>query len=87
LLKTSKKDQLGSIIKNTGTAIHLVDVINIALFHCIHYLTPLNDLMALQNLYAFKKLTPQYNQVNKDNKLLIISDNIDAIKAMTKSYS
>ena len=72
---------------DTGRRIQLVDVINLALFHSIHHLTPDNDLMEIQHLSAFKKLAPQYNNVNKENKLLIIDDNIIAINELTKNFN
>ncbi len=71
---------------DTGKAVQLVDVINLALFHSIHHITPQNDLEAIQTLSAFKKLAPQYTNINKENKLLIIEDNIDVINELTKSF-
>lgn len=75
----------GAWTLNTGSAIQLADVINLGLFHTIHYLKPQNDLMPIQELTAYKKLAPQYSML-KDKKLFIVEENLQHIEAMTKSF-
>ena len=72
---------------DTGKGIQLVDVINLALFHSVHHLTADNDLMPIQSLSAFKKLAPQHNNLNKENKLLIIANNMSEIESLTKTFN
>lgn len=75
----------GAWTLNTGSSLQLADVINLGLFHSIHYLKPNNDLIPIQELAAYKKLAPQYSML-KNNKLFIIEENLQHIESMTKSF-
>ncbi|MFO1388130.1 HDOD domain-containing protein [Cellvibrio sp.] len=75
----------GAWTLDTGRLLQLVDVINLGLFHTIHYLQPQNDLIPLQEIAAFKKLNPQYAMI-KQQKLLIIEENISHILQLQKNF-
>lgn len=75
----------GAWTLNSGSVMQLADVINLGLFHTIHYLKPHNDLMPIQELTAYKKLAPQYSML-KDNKLFLIQENLSHIETMAKSF-
>lgn len=75
----------GAWTLNTGKMIELADVINLGLFHTVHHLTPINDLMPIQDLTAYKKLAPQYATLN-NNKLSLIEENILQIETLRKSF-
>jgi HD-like signal output (HDOD) protein len=76
----------GAWTLHSGNTIQLADIINLGLFHTIHYLKPQNDLMPIQELAAYKKLAPQYSML-KNNKLFIIEENLQHIQTMTKLFA
>ncbi|GGY67604.1 hypothetical protein GCM10011613_09660 [Cellvibrio zantedeschiae] len=75
----------GAWTQDTGRVLELVDIINLGLFHTIHYLQPQNDLMPLQEMAAFKKLNPQYAML-KHQRLSIIEENMGDILKLQKSF-
>ncbi len=75
----------GAWTQHTGATMQLADIINLGLFHTIQHLHPHNDLMPLQELSAYKKLLPTYNQ-QKNNKLILVEDHLQLIHSMTKAF-
>lgn len=71
----------------TSASIGLADVVNLALFHTIHRLNPRNDLPSIQELAAFKKLSPQHTHLNSSKCLHIVDDHMDEIEQLAKSFA
>ena len=79
--------QTGQWKLRIGTGIQTIDVINLALYHTVIYLNPVNDLMPLQELAAFQKLTAPHNEVGKHGGLLLVEENIKQIEAMAGLFA
>jgi HD-like signal output (HDOD) protein len=75
----------GAWTQDTGTNLQLVDTINLGLFHTIQRLQPQNDLIPLQELTAYKKLLPHYQQL-KHNQLALVQDHLQQIQLMAKAF-
>lgn len=75
----------GAWTQDTGASLQLVDTINLGLFHTIQRLQPQNDLIPLQELTAYKKLLPHYQQL-KHNQLALVQDHLPQIQTMAKAF-
>lgn len=71
----------------TSSSLELIDVINLALFHTIHHTNPKNDLLPIQELSAFQKLSPQYTYLNYSKRLRIVEDHMDDIELLVRSFA
>jgi len=78
--------QTGQWQLRLGLGIQLIDVINLALFHTIQHLNPANDLMPIQELAAFQKLTAPLNVIGKHQGLLLIEENMREIEVFAASF-
>ncbi len=79
--------QTGQWKLRIGVGIQLTDVINLALYHTVEHLNPTNDLIPIQELAAFQKLAPPFNALDKQQRLLIIEENIGSIKELARSFT
>lgn len=71
----------------TSAGMELVDVVNLALFHTIHHLSPKNDLPPIHELAAFNKLPPQHTYLNSAKCLHIVTDHMNEIEQLVQSFA
>lgn len=94
LAKWGLDNEFRSVLRQTGQwrislhpQLQLIDIINLSLFHTIHHLNPVNDLIPLEDLAAYKKLAFPQNALAENGLLNSIEEDIDIIEIMINSFS
>jgi len=92
LKKWSVDNDYIEIIRNTGNWQHspagklqLLDMVNLALYHSLKEHEPTADLPPLQELAAYKKLTPPQNSIDENGELSLLSSHRAEILAIAQT--
>ena len=77
----------GQWTKSTRGPMHLVDVINLALYHTVLRTQSNPDLPPWQQIAAYRKLSLSQNIIGENGELLLVSEHQDEIDEIARSFA
>jgi len=93
LAKWGLDQEFSVVLRKTGQwqdspspDLQLVDIVNLALFHALHHLSPSNDLGDLTELAAYKKLAVPHRILTEEGLLLLVEENFEIIKDIASTF-